>query len=94
MDEDIRGMRIRAAAIMAKDGELFCGPDHAYILRHADPPGGLKGCEQGFVTECARFVRRKPALRIAKQAGQTKIILSAPHIGLFSEDLKSTNFTV
>jgi hypothetical protein len=42
--------------------------------------------QQGFVTEKGDWVRRKPALRIAREAGQI-IRETAPYIGLFSEDV-------
>lgn len=42
--------------------------------------------EQGFQLSDGRFVRRKPALRIARDAGQI-IHEHAPQHGLFSEDV-------
>lgn len=41
---------------------------------------------QGFVLSDGRFVRRKPALEIAREAGQL-LRETGPHIGLFSEDV-------
>lgn len=42
--------------------------------------------EQGFLTSRGRFVRRKPALRMAREAGQI-LRETAPNSGLFSEDV-------
>lgn len=42
--------------------------------------------EQGFLTECERFLRRKPAETVARRAGQVKAV-KWPHLGLNSEDL-------
>jgi hypothetical protein len=87
-------MRIKQAAIMQLDTKkVWTGPDHGTILQKM-AAGGVDRlvcvhAEQGFVTECGRFVRRKPALCIAKRSGQVKEgKLVAPHVGLFSEDLR------
>lgn len=69
-----RDMRIAAAAIM-KDGEVYSLPPparHHDVLRHMVTLGlqQTSGDEQGFLTECGEFVRRKPALMIAEHAGQ------------------------
>lgn len=42
--------------------------------------------DQGFTTSEGRFIGRKEALSVAKQAGQVSIT-TAPGSGLFSEDL-------
>ena len=46
------------------------------------------GDDQGFVTECGRYVRRGPALAIAIEAGQVEEGKTINCRHLFSEDLK------
>jgi|GEM_PF-1928274 len=94
-------MRIKEAAIKLDDGRVFTGRQHWNALQaaHATCKGGtpeeidahrimVNRADQGFVTECGRFVLRKAALSVALQAGQVTIEgCTAPHHGLFSEDI-------
>ena len=91
-----RNMRIAAAAVfMEQSGEVYSLPPpsrHHDVLRHMATLGvkdPMRG-EQGFLTECGKFVRRKPAMMIAEHAGQLKRregpgTYQGPE--LFSEDL-------
>lgn len=87
-----REMRIKEAAINYR-GTVYSLPRpnrHHDIINHiAQQPGFIppvKQDEQGFLTECGHFVRRKAAARIAKNAGQCGQV-QCPGIGLLSEDL-------
>jgi len=93
MNDDIKGMRIKCAAIRLEDGRVFTGANHreAFDAGHAEEADRLmvNRAESGFVTECGRFVRRKPALRIAQAAGQLiNEEIANWNTGLTSEDLK------
>lgn len=87
-------MRIAAAAIM-KGGQVYSLPPparHHDVLRYMSTLGLRQegNDEQGFLTECGEFVRRKPAMMIAEHAGQLKRkqgpgTYQGPE--LFSEDL-------
>jgi hypothetical protein len=57
---------------------------HARAAGHAEL---ILPDQQGFVTECGTWARRKPALRIAQKAGQLVREPTAPAHGLFSEDV-------
>lgn len=63
---------------------------HHDVIGHMSRDGvsveDISGAEQGFITSDGQFVRRKPALRIAQNAGQI-IRSTAPAHGLFSEDI-------
>jgi hypothetical protein len=79
--------RIAAAAIRTDDGVVHTLPPparHNTIMQHfgvmATPD------QQGFITDAGQWVRRLPALRIAREAGQI-INETAPAHGLFSEDV-------
>ena len=74
--------RIIAAAIM-KGGRIFVGSRHHIIINCADPPGSLRGGEQGFITDTGEFVNRRDAADIAYFCGQ----IEKPKLTLFSEDL-------
>lgn len=84
-------MRIKCAAIR-HSGKIFEGHNHAVIgcsmvdLGDCEPPypGGE---DQGFVTECGKYVRREPALMIAIKAGQVEAGKTINRRKLFSEDL-------
>jgi hypothetical protein len=83
--------RIAAAAI-CQGGVIYQLPPparHHDIIRHMTSTLGIVPPvigEQGFVTSDGRFVCRRPALRIAREAGQI-IQETAPAHGLFSEDV-------
>ena len=80
-------MKIKCAAIRTKSSQIFTGKDHAACYKALEQAGierlESRKCEQGFVTECGKFVDRKEAAKIAFEAGQTKKLESP----LFSEDL-------
>ena len=66
--------RIVAAAILYCD-ELWVGTRHSDIIRAIIDGGRDKGVTrdmQGFLTDTDMFVRRGPAERIARRAGQIK----------------------
>lgn len=89
---DIDGMRIKAAAVMTlHDKKVYTGRRHGEILLAMKEAGverlDCARAEQGFVTECGRFVRRKPALRIALAAGQLMSESDLKGSILTSEDL-------
>lgn len=79
-------MRIKEAAII-HDGVVWTGRRHSDVIqkiiaelgREAAPVRG----EQGFVTECGKFLGRKDAAQVAFEAGQVLIL----HPILMSEDL-------
>lgn len=79
--------RIAAAAIRMDDGTVYTLPPparHHTIMQHfklMPTPD-----QQGFVTDQGMWCRRRPALRIARAAGQI-IQETAPAHGLFSEDV-------
>jgi len=73
---------IKEAAIR-KDGIVYTGRRHCYILRDVEPFGFLKDGEQGFVTDKGDFVNRKEAAKIAYECEQ----IPSPKRILFSEDL-------
>jgi len=91
----IAGETIVAAAIKL-DGTVYSVPApgrHHNVMRHmwdtwGDKPGEerfIRGETQGFITSTGRFVMRKPAVRIAKRAGQIEEPQWPPL--LYSEDL-------
>lgn len=79
-------MRIKEAAIL-HDGKVWTGRRHHNVIqkiieelgREAAPVTG----EQGFVTECGKFLDRKDAARVAFEAGQVPELYTV----LMSEDL-------
>jgi len=84
-------MRIKCAAIRYKD-EIYEGFCHADIgikmVKDGICPSPYpSGEDQGFVTECGKYVRRAPALMIAIKSGQVKQGWTMTNNELFSEDL-------
>ena len=83
--------RIEGVAILDEDGKVWAlSPPrrHHDLIRwlaSSGRPTPIRG-EQGFITSRGRFVRRKPALRLARAAGQV-LRETAPAHGLFSEDV-------
>ena len=85
-------MRIKQAAIRYKD-KIYTGKNHAVIglkMVHDDICSAPYpfGDDQGFITECGKYVRRAPALMIAIKAGQVEKGNTFHPKQLFSEDLK------
>ena len=85
-------MLIRCAAIRY-DGKIFIGDAHAtigiYMVQHELCPRPYpSGDNQGFVTECGKYVRRKPALAIALMNGQVTEEDLHCNGRLYSEDLR------
>lgn len=86
--------RIVAAALRSPDGLLTFSMDrpnrHHNVIRELSALLGatitFDAWEQGFLTSEGRFARRKPALLIARSAGQL-IRKTQPEDRLFSEDL-------
>ncbi len=80
------------SAAVSKDGTVYTLPRparHHDVIRHMHEQGVSRGhSDQGFVLNDGRFVMRKPALRVAEEAGQ---ILEGAKLrrvhGLFSEDV-------
>lgn len=89
-------MRIKCAAIRYND-QIYEGNSHSEIglkmvrdgICQPPYPGGD---DQGFVTECGRYVRRQPARMIALRAGQIGEKTVHPTM-LFSEDLNANKST-
>lgn len=73
-----------------KDGIVYSMPRPArhHSVAHAMHHKGIDplGAEEGFVTSAGRWVRRKPALELARRAKQI-LRETAPAHGLFSEDV-------
>ena len=88
-DRDDKEEKIDRAAVY-KDGTVYSLPRparHHSVLQAMDAAGiEQRGSEQGFVTTAGRWARRKPALFIARAAGQI-VRETAPAHGLFSEDV-------
>lgn len=87
-------LTVEKAAIRTDDGSIYYldrPARHNDVIRFMRESGytGLVGGErQGFLLSNGMFVRRKPALGVARRAGQITIEkCHAPGIGLFSEDL-------
>jgi hypothetical protein len=84
-------MRIKCAAIRY-NGKIYEGNKHCEIGLRMINEGICEtpypsGDDQGFITECGKYVRRQPALMIALTSGQVE---EGKHIHgtmLFSEDL-------
>lgn len=94
MSDDWRKMKIVAAAIMIGERVWSLPPParHYDVIRlmHEEGVERPDRGEQGFLTDTNNFVRRKPALMIAENAGQLKRkqgqgTYQGPE--LFSEDL-------
>ena len=77
-------LRIKEAAILL-DGKIWTGRRHGEIISKIVEAGGRTPvtADQGFVTECGKFVDRKEAAEIAFAAGQTSKNVRI----LMSEDL-------
>ena len=85
-------MKIKCAAIRY-NGKIFEGTGHAEIGYRMVREGICKdpyhsGEDQGFVTDCGRYVRREAALAIAIKAGQIKEGEHLHSTKLFSEDFR------
>lgn len=85
-------MRIKCAAIRY-NGNIYEGNSHyeigsKMIKDNVCVPPFPGGEDQGFVTECGRYVRREPALAIAIRSGQVEDGKTFQPHKLFSEDLK------
>lgn len=84
-------MKIKCAAIRY-NGQIYEGKNHFQIGSKMVADGLCSkfpgGDDQGFVTECGRYVRREPALIIAIRAGQVEKGKTFQQNKLFSEDLK------
>lgn len=90
---DWHNRRVVAAAINRNNsGEIVSLPAparHHNIVAFINEKYGdfpVRG-EQGFILDDGSFVMRKPALRIAENAGQLIKEPVAPGHGLFSEDV-------
>ncbi len=84
-------MRIKSAAIRYKD-EVYTGKSHSEIGLKMVRDGICEkpypfGDDQGFITECGKYLRRAPSLMIAIRAGQVEIGKTIDSKHLFSEDL-------
>lgn len=79
-------MKIKEAAIR-QDGRVWTGRRHDVVIKKIIEELGRDAtpvrAEQGFVTECGKFVDRKEAAKIAFEAGQVKELFPI----LMSEDL-------
>ncbi len=90
-----RVLKIKCAAIRYKD-KVYEGVSHAKIgikmIRDGICPGPYpSGNDQGFITECGKYVMRKAARMIALRAGQiTEGNTLHPKL-LVSQDLTDEN---
>ena len=79
-------MRVKEAAIM-HDGAIWTGHRHHNVIKKIVDECGMQAApvlgEQGFVTECGKFLSRKDAAQVAFEAGQIPVLKKE----LFSEDL-------
>ena len=79
-------MRIKEAAIM-HEGKIWTGRRHHNVIKKIVDECGIQVApvhgEQGFVTECGKFLSREDAAKVAFEAGQ----IPKPKTTLFSEDL-------
>jgi len=79
-------MRIKEAAII-HNGKIWTGKRHhnviAEIIKHCGLSAAPVLGEQGFVTDCGKFLGREEAAKVAFKAGQIPIQRAI----LFSEDL-------
>lgn len=83
--------RIVAAAVLLPNGLIVSveKPGRHFHVVHRLSELGIEqrgDHEQGFLTNLGEFVRRKPARRIAEQAGQL-LKEAREHSELFSEDV-------
>jgi hypothetical protein len=86
-------LRVDCAALRGDDGVIYSA---ARPARHHDVieqarrlgyDGPVSGDRQGFLLSDGRFTWRKPALAVARRAGQLIREPTAPGHGLFSEDV-------
>lgn len=79
-------MKIKEAAIM-HEGKVFTGRRHHNVIKKIVDECGMQAApvlgEQGFVTECGKFLSREDAAKVAFEAGQIPALKKE----LFSEDL-------
>lgn len=79
-------MKIKEAAILHR-GVVWTGRRHGDVIQEIVRKQGVGAApvtgDQGFVTECGKFVDRKEAAKIAFEAGQVKELYPI----LMSEDL-------
>lgn len=79
-------MRIKEAAIL-NNGIVWTGRRHHNVIKKIVDTLGMSAApvlgEQGFVTECGKFLSREDAARVAFMAGQIPELKRE----LFSEDL-------
>lgn len=86
-------LTIVCAAIRGDDGVVYSLPRparHHNVIDHMRAQGyaGLvSGDRQGFLLSDGTFTWRRPALHVAKRAGQLIREPTAPAHGLFSEDV-------
>ena len=88
-------MKIASAAIRYK-GKIYTGANHAAIglkmVRDGVCPAPYPhGDDQGFTTDCDKYVRRTPALMIAIRSGQVEGGKTLNSRQLYSEDLKESD---
>lgn len=86
------GLRIDCAAIRLAEGIVVTMPRPArhHTIIHVMTGLGFRqphADEQGFMLNDGRFAWRRPALNIARRAGQLIREPTAPAHGLFSEDV-------
>lgn len=77
---------IRHAAVKSEDGRIFFGKCHGDCFHKAHMLGvklSSKSGDQGFVTNCDRYLTRQEAAKLALSNGQ----LDSPTTLLFSEYL-------
>jgi len=90
----MKDSRIICAAIRLLDGGIFQGDYHGQCIQKASEAGvsqkDTQLADQGFITDCGRFVNRKIALGIATKAGQIKHKHKPEHL-LLSEDYRCPN---
>lgn len=84
-------MRVKCAAIF-HNGEIHEGKTHAVIglgmiKAHVCMTPFPGGNNQGFVTECGKYVTRKEAMVIAIEAKQVEAGKTCNLVELYSEDL-------
>jgi hypothetical protein len=75
------------AAAIRKDGIIYTGTRHCFIIRDSSPSFGFfRNAEQGFVTDKGEFLNREEAAKYALEHGQiVGLKFNSKH--LFSEDL-------
>ncbi len=85
----VRQRRVVCAALLNADGSLVIGPRHfdetmrKQIEQSRIP---VVSCEQGFIDQFGKFMKRDEALKVAQEANQILVKTSLDNI-LFSEDI-------